>query len=75
MDNGTKLSKEQINSIMKEASEGRVSPEEIMGKHLDEGTADKLKSILNDPQKLKSIMESPMAKKLFAAMSGKKEEE
>ncbi len=75
MDNETKLSSEKINSIMKEASEGKATPEELISKHLDENSAAKLKGILNDPQKLRSIMESPMAKKLFAAMSGKKEEE
>lgn len=73
MDNETKLSSEQIDSIMKEASEGKIDSERLIREHLSEGQAQKLRTILNDPEKLRSIMESPLAKKIMEAVSGKKE--
>ena len=75
MDNETKLSSEKINSIMKEVSQGNADPEALMQKHLDEKSREKLRSILSDPQKMKSIMESPLARKLFASFHGKKDGE
>ena len=75
MDNETKLSSEKINSIMKEVSEGKADPEALMQQHLDEKSREKLKSILSDPQKMKSIMESPLARKFFAAFQSKKDGE
>lgn len=75
MDNETKLSSEKINSIIKEVSEGKTDPEELMKKHLDEKSRERFRSILSDPQKMKSIMESPLAKKLFTSLHGKKDGE
>ena len=75
MDNETKISNGNLSDIMKDASEGKISPQEIIDKHLDERSAAKLKDILKDPQKLRRIMESPLAKRFMAAMSEKREEE
>ncbi len=79
MDNETKLSNEQINSIMKEAQrlsyDEKINSEAFFKEHLNESQAEKVRSILNDPQKLKDIMESPLAKRILEALNKSKERE
>lgn len=77
MDNETKLSSEQINSIMAEAKkqsvEGNVNTEELMKKHLNEEQAEKVRSILKDPEKLRQLLQSPMAQKFMNSMKEKQD--
>lgn len=77
MDNETKLSSEQINSIMAEAKkqsvEGKVNAEELMKKHLNEEQAEKVRSILKDPEKLRQLLQSPMAQKFMNSMKEKQD--
>jgi len=58
MDNETKLSSEQINSI-KDALSDKDNPkdiEQIMEKHLNDKQRQAVKTILSDEKKLKSIL-------------------
>lgn len=72
MDNETKLSQQQIKSITDEV--GGLSPDEkinadaFIKEHLNESQAQKVKSILSDPQKLKELMQSPAAQKIMAML-------
>lgn len=78
MDNATKLSNEQINSIMNEAKsnhlQGNVNTEEFIKKHLNEEQAAKVKSVLSDPEKLKKLLESPLAQNFMRSMREKQDE-
>lgn len=68
MDNETKLSQEQIKEIMKEAGDissgKKINAEDFIRKHLNEEQAQKVRSILSDPQKLAGLMQSPAARKI-----------
>lgn len=67
MDNGTNFSKEQIENIKTELestkSEGDLSA--FLQKHLDKQQSEQLKKVLSDPQKIKDILSTPLAKKLM----------
>lgn len=67
MDNETKLTKEQINSIKQELSEkkGDINPGEFMNRHLSEKQREAFNSVINDPEKMKSLLNSPLAQKLM----------
>lgn len=67
MDNETKLSAEQINSIKKELEEGneRINVTEFMQKHLNSSQIQALSSFMSDPEKMKNLMESPIAKRFM----------
>lgn len=71
MDNETKLSSQQINSIKEEltAKKGDVDLNEFMAKHLNEKQQQAVMNIASDPEKLKAIMNSPIAKKLMEKFS------
>lgn len=71
MDNETKLSEEQINSIKQELSKkkGDVDLNEFMAKHLNDKQKQAVMNIAADPEKLKAIMNSPIAKKLMEKFS------
>ncbi len=76
MDNETKLSSEQINSIKAELS-GKKDPkdiEQIMEKHLNEKQRQTVKSFLSDEKKLKALINSPFAKAFMEKYGGKAEE-
>ncbi len=76
MDNETKLSPEQINSI-KDALSDKKDPEDIesiMEKHLNEKQRQTVKNILSDEKKLQSILNSPFAK-AFMEKFGKQNKE
>lgn len=72
MDNETKLSQEQIKGIMKEvgglSADEKINTEVFIKEHLNESQAQKVKSILSDPQKLKELMQSPAAQKIMAML-------
>lgn len=76
MDNETKLSPDQINSI-KDALSDKNNPkdiESIMEKHLNEKQRQTVKSILSDEKKLQSILNSPFAKAFMEKYGGKTKE-
>ena len=76
MDNETKLSSEQINSI-KDALSGQKNPqdiERIMEKHLNEKQRQTVKSFLSDEKKLKALLNSPFARAFMEKYGGKTEE-
>ncbi len=68
MDNEAKLSSEQINSIISDAKKGNTDTEKLMKKHLNEEQMQKVKGILGDPEKLRQLMQSPIAQKFMQAM-------
>lgn len=68
MDNDTKLSKEQLETIKKELRESSVDKSNLtdfLKKYLDKDQSEKLKEVLSDPQKIKDVLASPFAKKLM----------
>lgn len=67
MDNETKLSKEQINSIRQELSkrDENINLSEFMDRHLNEKQKAAFSSVINDPEKMKALMNSPFAQKLM----------
>ena len=76
MDNETKLSSEQINSI-KEALSDEKDPktvEQIMEKHLNEKQRQAVKSFLSDEKKLNALLNSPFAKAFMEKYGGKTKE-
>ena len=76
MDNETKLSPEQINSI-KAALSDKKEPkdiESIMEKHLNEKQRQTVKNILSDEKKLQAILNSPLAKAFMEKYGGKTKE-
>lgn len=79
MDNETKLSKQQINSIMSEAKkqseQGNVDAESLIKKHLNEEQAKKVQSILKNPEMLQQILQSPFAQKFMNSMKEKQDKE
>lgn len=79
MDKQTKLSEEQINSIKKEIENvdinGKTDTDEFIKKHLNEEQANKVRDILNNPEKLKSVLSSPMAQRFLESLKGKDKKE
>ena len=71
MDNGTKLSSEQIKSIMNEAKDGKK--EELLKKYLSEDEAERVRDILSDTDRLKSFLSSPFAKQLINRLNKEKD--
>mgnify|MGYP003289586369 CR=1 FL=1 len=71
MDNGTKLSPEQIKSLMDDAETG--NKEEVLKKYLSDSDAQKVRSILSDPDRLKAVLSSPFAKKLMEKLKKEKD--
>lgn len=75
MDNETKLSAEQINSI-KDALSDKKDPKDIdhiMETHLNDKQRQAVKSFLSDEKKLKALLNSPFAK-AFMEKYGKTKE-
>ena len=76
MDNETKLSTEQINSI-KEALGDKTSPQDIetiMEKHLNGKQQQMVRAFLSDPKKLQSLLNSPFAKAFMEKFNTDKKE-
>lgn len=76
MDNETKLSKEQINSIRQELSEKKenINIGDFMNRHLNEKQKEAFSSLLSDPERMKAIMNSPFAQKLMEKFSNQEKE-
>ncbi len=76
MDNETKLSSEQINSI-KDVLSDKKEPkdiEKIMETHLNEKQRQAVKSFLSDEKKLQALLNSPFAKAFMEKYGGKSKE-
>lgn len=71
MDNGTKLSSEQIKSLMNEAKSGKK--DELLKKYLSDDDAERVRDILSDTDKLKSFLSSPLAKQLISRLNKEKD--
>lgn len=76
MDNETKLSPEQINSIKDALSDKNETKdiESIMEKHLNEKQRQAVKSFLSDEKKLQALLNSPFAKAFMEKYGGKNRE-
>ncbi len=75
MDNGTKISKEQIENMKTELEKAKKDGGDIgafLQKHLNKEEGERVKKVLSDPQKLKEILSSPFAKN-FMEKYGSKE--
>ncbi len=75
MDNETKLSHEQINSI-KDALSDKKDPkdiEQVMEKHLNEKQRQAVKAFLSDEKKLQALLNSPFAKAFMEKFGNNKE--
>lgn len=76
MDNETKLSKEQLNSIKQELSDKKenININDFMNRHLNQKQKEAFSSLLSDPERLKAIMNSPFAQKLMEKLSNQEKE-
>ncbi len=76
MDNSTKISNEQIENLKAELQkgDGNKSAEELMKKYLNREQTETIKKVLANPEKVREIMSSPLAKSFLEKFSGKKKE-
>lgn len=75
MDNDTKISREQIESMKTELENAKNEGGDIsafLQKYLDREQGERVKKVLSDPQKIKEILSSPLAK-TFMEKYGDKE--
>lgn len=79
MDNNTKLSKEQLMKLISDfknsSSEDKVDPDKFIKERLSKEQAEKVKSVLQDPAKLKEILSSKKAADLLEMLKGDKKNE
>lgn len=79
MDNNTKLSKEQLMKLISDfknsSSEDKVDPDKFIKDRLSKEQAEKVKSVLQDPAKLKEILSSKKAADLLEMLKGDKKNE
>lgn len=74
MDNGTKISKEQIENMKNEIEAMKKENRDIgsfLQKYLDREEGERIKRVLSDPQKIKEILSSPLAKSFMESYSDK----
>lgn len=65
MDNDAKLSKEQIENMkdeLKKTSLDQSGLNNFLQKYLDREQSEKVKKVLSNPEKLREILSSPLAK-------------
>lgn len=75
MDNSTKISKEQIETMKTELENTKNEGGDIsdfLQKYLDREQGERVKKVLSDPHKIKEILSSPLAKN-FMEKYGSKE--
>ncbi len=67
MDNDTIFSKEQIENIKTELESTKTDGDlnAFLQKHLDKEQSEQLKKVLSDPQKIKDILSTPLAKRFM----------
>lgn len=73
MENEINISSEQINSFLSRFTRGQNVSADAIKDSLSPEQKDKINSVLSDPEKLKKLLSSPQAKKLFDMIKDKKE--
>lgn len=73
MENEINISSEQINSFLSRFTKGQNVSADAIKDSLSPEQKDKINSVLSDPEKLKKLLSSPQAKKLFDMIKDKKE--
>lgn len=73
MENEINISSEQINSFLSRFTKGQNVSADAIKNSLSPEQKDKINSVLSDPEKLKKLLSSPQAKKLFDMIKDKKE--
>lgn len=73
MENEINISPEQINSFLSRFTKGQNVSADAIKDSLSPEQKDKINSVLSDPEKLKKLLSSPQAKKLFDMIKDKKE--
>ena len=73
MENEINISSEQINSFLSRLSGNRNVLAETVKESLSQEQKEKINAVLSDPERLKKLLSSPQAKKLFDMMKDKKE--
>ncbi len=73
MENEINISSEQINSFLSRFGKGQNVSVDSIKDSLSIEQKDKINSVLSDPEKLKKLLSSPQAKKLFDMIKDKKE--
>ena len=73
MENEINISSEQINSFFSRFTKGQNVSADAIKDSLSPEQKDKINSVLSDPEKLKKLLSSPQAKKLFDMIKDKKE--
>ncbi len=76
MDNSTKISDEQLENIKKELQKGNAdqNAEALMQKFLNKEQTETVKKVLANPDKVREIMRSPLAKNFMEKFNGQKKE-
>ena len=73
MENEINISSEQINSFLSRFTKGQNVSADALKDSLSTEQKEKINSVLSDPEKLKKLLSSPQAKKLFDMIKDKKE--
>lgn len=73
MGNEAKLSSEQINSVLDDVKNGNTSTQELMKKHLNEQQQKTFSELMSNPDKLRQLMQSPVAQKIIEALKKEKD--
>lgn len=73
MENEINISSEQINSFLSRFAKGQNVSADAIKDSLSPEQKDKINSVLSDPEKLKKLLSSPQANKLFDMIKDKKE--
>lgn len=73
MENEINISSEQINSFLGRFGKNKNLSAESVKESLTPEQKEKINAVLSDPERLKKLLSSPQAKKLFDMMKDKKE--
>ena len=73
MENEINISSEQINSFLSRFAKNQKVSAETVKESLSQEQKEKINAVLSDPERLKKLLSSPQAKKLFDMMKDKKE--
>lgn len=75
MENNTKITNEQINSMLDDfkgnTGKEKIDANEFINKHLNEDQANALNKAMNNPELINSILSSPQAKKFLEKLAKK----
>ena len=73
MENEINISSEQINSFLSRLTKDKNISAEAVKESLTPEQKEKINAVLSDPERLRKILASPQAKKLFDMMKDKHE--